>query len=122
MASLTHLSAEEMQTHLKMYEYFGSFTRCLLSMFEITLANWAPICRMLTEEISPWFIPICLLHKITVGFAVLGVINGCILQETFKVAAVDDVIMVRQKKREAANIKQKMMQLFVSLDSTNDGE
>jgi len=64
---------------------------------------------------------ICVVHKLTIGFAVLGVINGVILQETFKVAATDDVIMVRQKKRTGEIAKQKMRILFEALDVTGDG-
>ena len=29
--------------------------------------------------------PVCLIHKLTMGFAVVGVINGVLMQETFKV-------------------------------------
>ena len=38
------------------YTYFGTFSRSLLTMFEITLANWPPVCRALTENVTePWF-------------------------------------------------------------------
>ena len=30
-----------------------------------------------------------LIHKVTMGFAVIGVINGVLMQETFKVASYD---------------------------------
>jgi len=105
----------------KMYQYFGSFTRCLMSMFEITLANWPPVTRLLAEEVHEVFFMFCIMHKLTIGFAVLGVINGVILQETFKVAATDDMIMVRQKKRAGMMMKKKMMILFEALDFNNNG-
>jgi len=105
----------------KMYEYFGSFTRCLLSMFEITLANWPPVTRLLSEEVNESFMFFCLVHKLTIGFAVIGVINGVILQETFKVAATDDMIMVRQKSRAASMMRKKMTLLFEALDAGGDG-
>jgi hypothetical protein len=111
------LSPEALEEHQSMYEYFGSFTRCFLSMFEITLANWPPVARMLTENVSQWLMPVMLAHKLAIGFAVIGVINGVILQETFKVAATYDVIMVRQKKKLAAVGRAKMMSLFHALDS-----
>merc|ERR1712232_1055758 len=53
------------------YQYFGSFTRALLSMFELTLANWPPVTRMLTEKVSEGFMFFCLFHKLTIGFAVV---------------------------------------------------
>merc|ERR1719498_1449333 len=116
------LSGADLEKHRKLFEYFGSFTRCLLSMFELTLANWPPVTRLLSEEVSEWFMILCLIHKITIGFAVIGVINGVILQETFKVAQTDDMVMVRQKKRATAILRKKMTLLFEALDNSGDGE
>jgi hypothetical protein len=116
------MSQPDLETHQEMFKYFGTFTRCLLSMFELTLANWPPVTRLLVEHVSEWFTLMCLLHKLTIGFAVIGVINGVILQETFKVAATDDVIMVRQKRRMAQVTRQKMTKLFTVLDTTGDGD
>jgi Ca2+-binding EF-hand superfamily protein len=120
--SAANLSPAELEMHQKLFEYFGTFTRCVLSMFELTLANWPPVTRLLSEEVSEWFMFFCLVHKLTIGFAVMGVITGVILQETFKVAATDDYIMVRQKKRTADVTKKKMTQLFNALDTQGDGE
>merc|ERR1719440_1753186 len=61
------------------------------------------------------------MHKLTIGFAVIGVINGVILQETFKVVSTDDRIMMRQKTRASNILKQKMSTLFDALDSQGDG-
>lgn len=60
-------------------------------------------------------------HKLTVGFAVMGVITGVILQETFKVAQTDDVIMFRNKKQASFTLRKKMRQLFTALDEDGDG-
>lgn len=105
----------------EMFEYFGTWTRCMASMFELTLANWPPVARLLCEEVSEWFMLLCLIHKLTIGLAVVGVMNGVMLQETFKVASTDDLIMVRQKKRAAFVFQTKMKRLFAALDSDNDG-
>merc|ERR1740130_1838814 len=120
-ASATNLSEAELEMKRKLYEYFGSFTRCLISMFELTLANWPPVTRLLAEEISEWFILICVIHKLTIGFAVIGVINGVIMQETFQVAATDDMLMVRRKQRSAELLRTKMNHLFKALDNSADG-
>lgn len=120
--SIRNASTDQLVEREEMFEYFGSFTRCLFSMFELTLANWPTVSRKLIEGSSPWFMPLCLVHKLTLGFAVLGVINGVILQETFKVASTDDMIMVRQKKREKEVLIQKMKKLFEALDYSENGE
>ena len=36
-------------------------------------------------------------YKLVVGFAAVGIINAVFIQETFKVAASDDTVMMRQK-------------------------
>jgi Ca2+-binding EF-hand superfamily protein len=90
-------------------------------MFEITLGNWPPVARLLSEHVSQWFIIFSVLHKMSIGFAVIGVINGVILQETFKVAGTDNVIMVRQKKKLAQIGREKMLRLFEALDADLSG-
>lgn len=116
------LDEVSLQKHQQIYEYFGTSTRCMLSMFELTLGNWPPIVRLLSEEVSQWFTLICLLHKLTIGFAVIGVITGIILQETFKVAHTDDIIMYRQKKRAGQILRSKMKTLFNTLDEERNGQ
>jgi hypothetical protein len=115
--SAASLSPDDLEVHQKMYEYFGTFSRCALSMFEIVLGNWPPVARLLSENVSEWFTIISVIHRFAIGFAIVGVINGVILQETFKVAATDDLIMVRQKKKMAENNRSKMDGLFRALGS-----
>jgi len=106
---------------LELFEYFGTFTRSMLSMFEITLGNWPPVCRLLSEKVSEWFMLLCVLHKLVIGFAVVGVINGVFIQETFKVASSDNQIMMRQKERSSNLHEMKMRQLFLEADNDQDG-
>ncbi|CAK0907089.1 unnamed protein product [Prorocentrum cordatum] len=106
----------------EVFEYFGSFSRALLSTFEMTLANWPPVCRLLMENVSEWFMVICLLHKLTVGFAVIGIINGVFIQETFRTAAEDDFIMMHQKESSTRTHKIKMRKLFEAGDTSGDGK
>jgi len=103
------------------FEYWGSFSRALLSTFEMTLANWPPVCRMLMEYVSEWFMVICLFHKLTVGFAVIGIINGVFIQETFRVAAQDDFIMMHQKEAATRTHMKKMERLFKAGDTSGSG-
>ncbi|CAJ1366095.1 unnamed protein product [Effrenium voratum] len=104
------------------YVYFGTFSRALLTMFEITLANWPPVCRALTENVTEWFMIFFLVHKVTMGFAVIGVINGVLMQETFKVASYDDTIMMRTKQKAMRNHIKKMQLLFDEADTSEDGK
>merc|ERR1739848_587239 len=73
------------------------------------------------EHVTEWAMVVCLVHKLTIGFAVVGVINGVFIQETFKVAASDDDIMVRSKRKALSAHERKMKTLFSVLDMSNDG-
>eukprot|EP00930_Biecheleria_cincta_P013392 TRINITY_DN11962_c0_g1_i5.p1 TRINITY_DN11962_c0_g1~~TRINITY_DN11962_c0_g1_i5.p1 ORF type:complete len:570 (+),score=90.88 TRINITY_DN11962_c0_g1_i5:92-1801(+) len=105
----------------EVFKYFGTFSRALFSMFELTLANYAPVSWVLSEYVSQWFMVLTIAHKLTLGFAILGVINGVFMQETFKAAALDDEIMVRTKKKAIQAHLQKMDVLFREADADRDG-
>jgi voltage-gated sodium channel len=105
----------------RVFEYFGSFSRAMLSMFEMSLANWPPVCRLLVESVNEWFMLFFVAHKLTIGFAVIGVINGVFMQETFKAASSDDSIMMRQKEREIKMYTEKMSRLFFAADESGHG-
>jgi len=106
----------------EVYRYFGSFTTSIFSMFELTLANWAPISRKLYENVSEWFIVITIFHKLVIGFAVVGVINGVFMQETFEVAHHDDEIMLRRGRHAALVHAEKMRRLVATTDNTGNSE
>merc|ERR1719198_2777809 len=68
------------------FKLFGTFCRSILSMFELTLGNWVPITRFLCEKASEWFTFFLLVYHCIVAFAVVTVIRGIFLHETFQVA------------------------------------
>jgi hypothetical protein len=109
------------QVRRDVFKYFGSFSRAMLTMVEMTLAHWPPVCRLLVENVNEWFMLFCLGHKLTIGFAVIGVINGVFLQETFKVSATDDSIMMRAKERDVRVYGAKVSRLFQATDQDGDG-
>jgi hypothetical protein len=111
----------ELEERQEIFAYFGTFSRSMLSMFEMTLANWPPICRMLQDNVNEWFVVFCVMHKLIIGFAIIGVINGVFIQETFKVASTDDNLMIYQKERAVRLHNQKMRRLFHAADETGDG-
>eukprot|EP00928_Gymnodinium_smaydae_P080075 TRINITY_DN6386_c2_g1_i2.p1 TRINITY_DN6386_c2_g1~~TRINITY_DN6386_c2_g1_i2.p1 ORF type:complete len:587 (+),score=81.39 TRINITY_DN6386_c2_g1_i2:85-1845(+) len=105
----------------EVYLYFGSFTRSFVTMMEITLANWPPVCRLLMENVSEWFALFSMIHKMAIGFATVGVLNGVFMQETFKVASEDDRVMLRQKERSIRSHVKKMRKLFKAVDHEGRG-
>jgi len=118
-----YISNRSMEHHKRMevFQFFGTFARTMLTMFEITLGNWMPPCRALVENVSEWYMLFFVLHKLLIGFSVVGVITGVFIQETFKVATTDDKIMVMQRERAVRAHTKKMKALFEHADSSGDG-
>jgi len=106
---------------LEVFQYFGTASRSMFTMFELTLANWTIVGRSLTENVSEYFAIFNVAYKLVVGFAAVGIINAVFIQETFKVAASDDTVMMRQKERDRRLHTKKMQTLFEAADESGDG-
>lgn len=105
----------------QIFKYFGTTWRALFTMFELTLGNWVVPARILQEHAGAAYCLFTVIFKLCIGFGVLGVVNGVFTQETFKVAAADNRIMMRQKEREVKHHTKKMKQLFSAADESGDG-
>jgi len=116
MTSNSELLSDKQQV----YKYFGSFTRTMVTMYEVTLGNWVPVIRLLMENVSQVYGPVLLLYRFVIGFAVVKVITGVFLHETFKVAASDDNLMVLQKRRQTAKLRKKMSSFLEHADISGD--
>ncbi|CAK9048123.1 Sodium channel protein type 11 subunit alpha (Peripheral nerve sodium channel 5) (PN5) (Sensory neuron sodium channel 2) (Sodium channel protein type XI subunit alpha) (Voltage-gated sodium channel subunit alpha Nav1.9) (hNaN) [Durusdinium trenchii] len=112
--------SQELDDRKAVFEYFGNFTRAMLTMFEITLGNWPPVARLLQEKVSPYFVIFSIGHKIIFGFACLAVINGVFMQETFKVAQQDDQIMLRTVETKRQAHRRKMQMFFQHANDDDD--
>merc|ERR1719387_1353464 len=106
----------------ELWMYFGTFPRALFTMFELTFANWPPVARLLVEHVHECFIPLVMIYRLVLGFAVVGVVNSVFIQETFKIAALDDHIMTRQRRRMTKAHELKMEKLFRSADVSHSGK
>ncbi|CAE7701884.1 Scn5a [Symbiodinium sp. CCMP2456] len=109
------------ERRMEVFAYYGTFTRCSLTLLELTLANWVPASRILTEYVSEYYTIFVLAFQASMGFSVVKVIMGVFLQNTFAVAANDDVIMMNAKDRALQTHKQKMAVLFEAADDNGDG-
>jgi len=95
-----------------LFQYFGTFSRSMITMTELTLGNFVPVCRFMTENVNEGYGHLLLVYKVVVGFALIRVASGVFLLETFKAASSDDDLMLIQKKRAQKRHEQKMMRLF----------
>jgi voltage-gated sodium channel len=104
------------------YLYFGSYARAMVSMFELALANWPTICRFLMEDVHEAWMIFVVLHRLMVGFAVLGIVNAVFMQETFSATENDDNLMVTKKIRARRSYVRKMKALFSHADEDGNGQ
>ncbi|CAJ1367062.1 unnamed protein product [Effrenium voratum] len=115
------------------YSYYGTFTRAMLTLFEITLGNFVPVTRLMMQDVSEIYVIFALIHKLVIGFAVVmehwQVITGVFVQETFSVAQTDNTIMrLRRESRRSSFIRDsRAIQSVVTFvwaevkyDATND--
>jgi hypothetical protein len=106
----------------RVFGYYGTFWRSMITMFEITFANWAITCRLLVDHVSEWFGLFFILYRCIVGFAMLSVIQAVFIQQTMKSAQLDDDFMVQQKSREKDAHAAKLAKIFERLDTSGDGQ
>ncbi|OLP87442.1 hypothetical protein AK812_SmicGene31333 [Symbiodinium microadriaticum] len=106
--------AVDVSQKIEIFQYFGTASRAMFTMFELTLE---------------YFAIFNVAYKLVVGFAAVGIINAVFMQETFKVASSDDNVMMRQKDLGNASLLErdlrlhtkKMKTLFEAADESGDG-
>lgn len=106
----------------QIFEYFGTFSRAMLTMFELTLGNWVPVARTLQENVSGFLVAFSIAHKVSLGFACVGVVNGVFMQETFKVAQSDDAMLMRGAENRRKMHVKKMTEFLTYTDDSGDGK
>ncbi|CAE7231662.1 Catsper1 [Symbiodinium sp. CCMP2456] len=105
----------------EVFQYFGTFSRTMLTMFEILFANWGPPARVLVEDVSEWFSVFFLLYRCVFCFSILNVVNAVFVQQTLKTANSDEEIAFKQKERELAVYGRRVKTLFQTVDESGDG-
>jgi len=125
MSQLTQptMSDESMpiDVRLRLFEHFGTFTKTMVTMFEITTANWVPVARLAMTHIGEPLAFMIILYRCVFCFAVVNVVRAVFMAETFRVANADDDVAMIKRDRAAAFMLAKMKAVFLALDRTGDG-
>mmetsp|Transcript_81401 Transcript_81401/g.141001 ORF Transcript_81401/g.141001 Transcript_81401/m.141001 type:complete len:600 (+) Transcript_81401:71-1870(+) len=103
----------------KVFEYFGTFSRTVLTMYEITMGNWVPSCRALHDHASQWFILFYIAYRCMFCFAMLKVIAAVFITETNRVLESDDELTVMKHDRAESNFKHKLARILRAIDPHN---
>lgn len=100
---------------------FGTFLRSMLTMMSFVFGDWYDTTVYLVDEVSEWWVFPCVFHQFLVGFAVISVLQGVFINETFEAADKDNEVMVRRAKEQNKHHKKKMDMLFKKADKNGDG-
>eukprot|EP00930_Biecheleria_cincta_P096903 TRINITY_DN88675_c0_g1_i1.p1 TRINITY_DN88675_c0_g1~~TRINITY_DN88675_c0_g1_i1.p1 ORF type:complete len:555 (-),score=99.94 TRINITY_DN88675_c0_g1_i1:5-1669(-) len=114
-------SEAELDVRKQVFQFYGTFTRTILTMFEVLFANWAPACRILVDSVNEWFAVFFIVYRCIVCFAVLNVVNAVFVQQTMKVAQSDDESCFKTRLREHVAWFKKVKDIFNEADTSGDG-
>jgi len=109
------------EARFQVFRYYGTFSKTLLTMFEVLFANWAPACRVLIDNVSEWYSVAFIVYRCFVGFAVLNVVNAVFVQSTMKVALADEEIIANEKARSQMAYQRRVNNIFRHADVSGDG-
>eukprot|EP00747_Dinoflagellata_sp_TGD_P015628 gnl/TRDRNA2_/TRDRNA2_124467_c1_seq1.p1 gnl/TRDRNA2_/TRDRNA2_124467_c1~~gnl/TRDRNA2_/TRDRNA2_124467_c1_seq1.p1 ORF type:complete len:234 (-),score=22.73 gnl/TRDRNA2_/TRDRNA2_124467_c1_seq1:82-783(-) len=93
----------------------------MVTMFEITFANWAPICRLLVDNVSQWFGLFFIIYRCVLCFSLLSVITAVFISETMRIATSDKEVAVMKKSRAKKLLVKQLKRIFEELDFSGDG-
>jgi len=121
LMSFLENSENSLESRKDVWSYFGTFSKTILTMWELTLGNYAPVSNLLVVNVGEVYGYVITTYKVCVGFAVVKVITGVFLHETFRTANSDDELMIMQKRRSKSKHVKKMLQFLTAADDSNDG-
>jgi hypothetical protein len=80
-------SDNDQESRQAVFNYWGTFPRCMLTMFEIAFGNRVDPFRLLFEQVNECYLVFYILYRCCICFAVMHVIAAVFVAETFKVAS-----------------------------------
>merc|ERR1712118_41122 len=110
------------EVRLFLWTEFGTMTRSMLSMFEITMApgGWRRY-RRLYDDVSPLVCFFIVFYVCVVTFAVMRVISAIFLKETLSEAAKDQELVLEEKMRQKQEYITRLKHVFTHADQDGTG-
>jgi len=113
--------SQDLKNRLEVFHYFGTFTQSMITMFEITLANWVPCCRTLNRAVSEWFSLFFILYRCMFCFGIVKILTAVFITTTNRAVATDDECALRRQDMEFNALSAKLADLFHEIDTNKDG-
>eukprot|EP00930_Biecheleria_cincta_P073623 TRINITY_DN60902_c0_g1_i1.p1 TRINITY_DN60902_c0_g1~~TRINITY_DN60902_c0_g1_i1.p1 ORF type:complete len:583 (+),score=93.52 TRINITY_DN60902_c0_g1_i1:127-1875(+) len=115
-------SRQDLELRIWINDRYGDFFKALYTMFEITYSgSWPSHVRLVVERVSPLYSIVFLTYVTFVVFAVVRIITALFIKETLACAANDASIAMEEKRLEAIKSRDRLEDLFDTLDSDGDG-
>lgn len=111
----------DMEIRDRVFDFFGTFYRTMLTMAEITFANWVPSCRLLVEEVHELFFLFYVVYRCIFCFSVLRVIAAVFITETNRVLAGDQELILMKAARDKAACRSQLRKILDEVDTDGDG-
>lgn len=118
---LTDPDADE-EAKTAIYRYYGTFTRTMFTMFEVTHVNYSRAARVLTDNMDEGWAWFFVVYRVVVGFAVLQVIRAVFIQQVLKVATDDRDLLLLSRATERAKLVKKLSDVFSLIDVAGLGQ
>lgn len=112
----------DLEDKRQVYEYFGSFARSYMTMFEITLApgTWGKPGRAVIHKVGSYYTFFFWVYVNLISFAIIRVIAAIFLKETLSAAARDQDIHMANINRDPKYINT-IRNIFNSMDEDGNG-
>lgn len=113
---------EDLELRATVYTYFGNWSRCLITMFEMTLSigTWGKCGRIVIFNVSRWYALFFIGYLAWVSFAMIRVISALFIKDTLASADQDCAQVMSELNRDPEYIKS-VQRIYNKLDSDNDG-
>jgi hypothetical protein len=105
----------------QLFNYFGTFSKALMTMFELSLANWVIVARVVANDVGEIAAFVILAYVLFLVFAVTKVISAAFIIETHRVVADTLELVVLEKERHNKRLVDNFWTVFREADTSGDG-
>jgi len=106
---------------MQLFKYFGTFTKAMFTLFELSLANWSTVVRAVGSDVGEFWAYVLLFYVLFLTFAVAKVITAAFIIETNRVCEDTLELVVLEKERHNKRLTENFWSVFASADSSGDG-
>lgn len=115
--------SNDLQTREWVNGRYGSFSKAMYTMFELTLSGgWPNYARPMVEKVSVWYAAAFMFYVLLIVFAFLRIAGALFIKETFQVTSNDAAYAVQEKLRATTAYKARLMEIFKCTDTSADKE